>query len=235
RAASDAGPPRSYETGSFLLPTVFRTADVGWLGADCLGLLMLQRYMHDPLAWRLYDTCGVHHVSSVRGHDIIMLVEKEYPLTKELMTLMLPNKITIPKIADESLKRAAEEELEQESSTRQKTGESSEPIKKEDYELTQEDLQQMVMIVPVKEFYVEALQECWLWLSELADILFSLLPNLLNKPLSFNFYLGDLDPTGYSFCCNTPRGLRQMRAHLDLTKLALFFSQPCFAWQTWAG
>ncbi|GJW16404.1 hypothetical protein Tco_0020537 [Tanacetum coccineum] len=24
----------------------------------------LQRYMHDPLVWRLYDTCGVHHVSS---------------------------------------------------------------------------------------------------------------------------------------------------------------------------
>ncbi|GJX32739.1 hypothetical protein Tco_0242594 [Tanacetum coccineum] len=36
----------------------------------------LQRYMHDPLVWRLYDTCGVHHVSSVRGHDIFMLVEK---------------------------------------------------------------------------------------------------------------------------------------------------------------
>ncbi|GKF72726.1 hypothetical protein Tco_0208840 [Tanacetum coccineum] len=28
----------------------------------------LQRYMHDPLVWRLYDTCGVHHVYSVREH-----------------------------------------------------------------------------------------------------------------------------------------------------------------------
>ncbi|GJR29113.1 hypothetical protein Tco_1105345 [Tanacetum coccineum] len=45
-------------------------------------LCKLQRYMHDPLVWRLYDTCGVHHVSSVRGHDIFMLVEKEYPLTR---------------------------------------------------------------------------------------------------------------------------------------------------------
>ncbi|GJW57966.1 hypothetical protein Tco_0104697 [Tanacetum coccineum] len=27
-------------------------------------LWKLQRYMHDPLEWRLYDTCGVHHVSS---------------------------------------------------------------------------------------------------------------------------------------------------------------------------
>ncbi|GJV36325.1 hypothetical protein Tco_1408802, partial [Tanacetum coccineum] len=36
-------------------------------------LWKLQRYMHDPLVWRLYDTCCVHHVSSVRGHDIFML------------------------------------------------------------------------------------------------------------------------------------------------------------------
>nr|GEU40394.1 retrotransposon protein, putative, unclassified [Tanacetum cinerariifolium] len=64
----------------------------------------------------------------------------------------------IPKIAYESLKRAAEEELEQESSKRQKTRESSKPREKEDDELTQEDLQQMVMIVLVKEVYVEALQ-----------------------------------------------------------------------------
>ncbi|GJR22097.1 hypothetical protein Tco_0970624 [Tanacetum coccineum] len=33
-------------------------------------LWKLQRYMHDPLVWRLYDTCGVHHVSLVRGHCI---------------------------------------------------------------------------------------------------------------------------------------------------------------------
>nr|GEX01280.1 hypothetical protein [Tanacetum cinerariifolium] len=36
-------------------------------------LWKLQRYMHDPLVWRLYDTCGVHHVSTERGHDIFML------------------------------------------------------------------------------------------------------------------------------------------------------------------
>ncbi|GKD60209.1 ribonuclease H-like domain-containing protein, partial [Tanacetum coccineum] len=45
-------------------------------------LWKLQRYMHDPLVWRIYDTCGVHHVSSVRGHEIFMLVEKDYPLSK---------------------------------------------------------------------------------------------------------------------------------------------------------
>ncbi|GJW07292.1 hypothetical protein Tco_1569715 [Tanacetum coccineum] len=36
-------------------------------------LWKLQRYMHDPLTWRLYDICGVHHVSTDRGHDIFML------------------------------------------------------------------------------------------------------------------------------------------------------------------
>ncbi|GKB31086.1 hypothetical protein Tco_0870487 [Tanacetum coccineum] len=58
-------------------------------------LWKLQRYMHDPLVWRLYDTCGVHHVSSVRGHDIFMLIEKEYPLTRGLMTVMLANKLQV--------------------------------------------------------------------------------------------------------------------------------------------
>nr|GEY69440.1 hypothetical protein [Tanacetum cinerariifolium] len=58
-------------------------------------LWKLQRYMHDPLKWRLYDTCGVHHVSTERGHDIFMLVEKDYPLTKGLMTVMLVNKLQV--------------------------------------------------------------------------------------------------------------------------------------------
>nr|GEU82541.1 hypothetical protein [Tanacetum cinerariifolium] len=65
---------------------------------------------------------------------------------------------TIPKIADESLKSAAEEELEQKSYKRQKTKESSEPREKEDDESTQEDLQQMMMMVPVEEVYVETPQ-----------------------------------------------------------------------------
>ncbi|GKC00101.1 hypothetical protein Tco_0986237 [Tanacetum coccineum] len=32
-----------------------------------------QRYMHDPLTWRLYDTCGVHHVSTEEGRDMVMV------------------------------------------------------------------------------------------------------------------------------------------------------------------
>ncbi|GJX77806.1 hypothetical protein Tco_0324617 [Tanacetum coccineum] len=52
-------------------------------------LWKLQRYMHDPLTWSLYDSCGVHHVSLTRGHDIYMLTEKDYPLSTRVMTLML--------------------------------------------------------------------------------------------------------------------------------------------------
>nr|GEU72597.1 hypothetical protein [Tanacetum cinerariifolium] len=64
----------------------------------------LQRYMHDPLVWRLYDTCGVHHVSTERRDDIFMLVEKEYPLTQGLMIVMMANKLQM----DQSSKMANE-------------------------------------------------------------------------------------------------------------------------------
>ncbi|GJS19394.1 putative ribonuclease H-like domain-containing protein [Tanacetum coccineum] len=57
--------------------------------------LKLQRYMHDPLTWRLYDTCGVHHVSTETGLDIFMLVEKDFPLTRGLPMLMLVNKLQV--------------------------------------------------------------------------------------------------------------------------------------------
>ncbi|GJX05961.1 hypothetical protein Tco_0193893 [Tanacetum coccineum] len=71
-------------------------------------LWKLQRYMHDPLVWRLYDTCGVHHVSSVRGHDILMLLEKDYPLSKGVQMLMLANKLLVEQhleLANELLRK----------------------------------------------------------------------------------------------------------------------------------
>ncbi|GJW78779.1 hypothetical protein Tco_0140461 [Tanacetum coccineum] len=71
-------------------------------------LWKLQRYMHDPLTWRLYDTCNVHHLSTDRGHDIFMLVEKDYPLTRGILTLMLCNKLQVDQyseMANELLKK----------------------------------------------------------------------------------------------------------------------------------
>ncbi|GJR26806.1 hypothetical protein Tco_1103038 [Tanacetum coccineum] len=55
----------------------------------------LQRYMYDPLTWRLYGTCEVHHVSSTRGHDIYMLIENDYPLSTTVMNLMLSRRLQV--------------------------------------------------------------------------------------------------------------------------------------------
>ncbi|GKD33536.1 hypothetical protein Tco_1249045 [Tanacetum coccineum] len=65
-------------------------------------LWKLQRYMHDPLTWRLYDTCGVHHVSTDKRHDIFMLVEKDYPLSKGVLMLMLVNKLLVEQSSEMS-------------------------------------------------------------------------------------------------------------------------------------
>nr|GEZ63814.1 hypothetical protein [Tanacetum cinerariifolium] len=44
---------------------------------------------------RLYDACGVHHVSTKKGMDIYMLVEKEYPLSRGILTQMLCVKLLV--------------------------------------------------------------------------------------------------------------------------------------------
>nr|GFA64310.1 hypothetical protein [Tanacetum cinerariifolium] len=40
-------------------------------------------------ALQLYDTCGVHHVSTKKNQEIFMLVEKDYTLRKGLATVMI--------------------------------------------------------------------------------------------------------------------------------------------------
>ncbi|GJZ67427.1 uncharacterized mitochondrial protein-like protein, partial [Tanacetum coccineum] len=51
----------------------------------------------------LYDTCGVHHVSSVKGHDIFILVKKEYPLTRGTLGLMMVARLLVE--ADSEMSR----------------------------------------------------------------------------------------------------------------------------------
>ncbi|GKA69187.1 hypothetical protein Tco_0775251, partial [Tanacetum coccineum] len=53
-----------------------------------------QKYIHD-ITWRLYDTCGVHHVSTKDGVDIYMLVKREYPLSRGVLTQMLVAKLLV--------------------------------------------------------------------------------------------------------------------------------------------
>ncbi|GJS76525.1 hypothetical protein Tco_0726406 [Tanacetum coccineum] len=57
-------------------------------------LWKLQKYIHN-LTWRLYDSCGVHHVSTEKGIDIYMLIEKEYPLSRGTLTQMLVAKLLV--------------------------------------------------------------------------------------------------------------------------------------------
>nr|GEV06003.1 retrovirus-related Pol polyprotein from transposon TNT 1-94 [Tanacetum cinerariifolium] len=53
-----------------------------------------QAFMHDPLDWKLYDTCGVHHVST-KDQEIFMLVERDCPLRKGLAIVMIRNKLQV--------------------------------------------------------------------------------------------------------------------------------------------
>ncbi|GKB09865.1 hypothetical protein Tco_0843788 [Tanacetum coccineum] len=57
-------------------------------------LWKLQNHIHD-LIWKLYDSCGVHHVSTEKGIDIYMLAENAYPLSRETLTLMLVAKLLV--------------------------------------------------------------------------------------------------------------------------------------------
>ncbi|GJT59135.1 hypothetical protein Tco_1002668 [Tanacetum coccineum] len=57
-------------------------------------LWKLQKHIHD-VTWRLYDTCGVDHVSTKDGVDIYMLVEKEYPLSRGVLRQMLVVKLLV--------------------------------------------------------------------------------------------------------------------------------------------
>ncbi|GJW81136.1 hypothetical protein Tco_0145111 [Tanacetum coccineum] len=54
--------------------------------------------------WKIIKV--VHHVSTEKGQDIFILVEKDFPLTKGLATLMLSNKLRVDQqseMADELL------------------------------------------------------------------------------------------------------------------------------------
>nr|GEY93567.1 hypothetical protein [Tanacetum cinerariifolium] len=50
--------------------------------------------MHAPVEWKLYDSCGVHHVTA-KDKEIFMLVEKDYPLRKGLAIVMISYKLQV--------------------------------------------------------------------------------------------------------------------------------------------
>nr|GEW97882.1 hypothetical protein [Tanacetum cinerariifolium] len=56
---------------------------------------VVQSEEKEKALWKLYTDCGVHKVSSTRGHDIFMLIEKAYPLSNGVMILMLSGKLQV--------------------------------------------------------------------------------------------------------------------------------------------
>nr|GEZ80794.1 retrovirus-related Pol polyprotein from transposon TNT 1-94 [Tanacetum cinerariifolium] len=64
-----------------------------------------QTLMHHPVEWRLYDSCGVHHILS-RDQEIFMLVKREYPLRKGLFPLLV-KKVPLLKKRDATAEKIA--------------------------------------------------------------------------------------------------------------------------------
>nr|GEZ40801.1 hypothetical protein [Tanacetum cinerariifolium] len=60
----------------------------------CCRLTHTQNLMHALVEWKLYDSCGVHHVTA-RDKEIFMLVEKDYPLKKGLAIVMISYKLQV--------------------------------------------------------------------------------------------------------------------------------------------
>nr|GEY38731.1 hypothetical protein [Tanacetum cinerariifolium] len=112
--------------------------------------LAMKQLRNNPLTYAQQRTYMSSYVKHMGSHTLQQLKRLSFDELKNLFEATIKRvktftsmesdvDKTIPKIAYESSKRDAEEELEQESSKRQKTRESSEPREKEDDELTQED------------------------------------------------------------------------------------------------
>nr|GEZ08667.1 hypothetical protein [Tanacetum cinerariifolium] len=55
---------------------------------------LTQNFMHVPVEWKLYDLSEVHHLTA-KDKEIFMLVEKDYPLRKGLVLVMISYKLQV--------------------------------------------------------------------------------------------------------------------------------------------
>nr|GEV25394.1 hypothetical protein [Tanacetum cinerariifolium] len=78
-----------------------------------------QNLMHDPLDWKLYNTCGVHHVST-KNQEIFMLVERDYLLRRGLAIVMNEHYALWEVIEFGDSYKAPQEEAASESSAKKK-------------------------------------------------------------------------------------------------------------------
>ncbi|GJV65288.1 hypothetical protein Tco_1476116 [Tanacetum coccineum] len=122
---------------------------------DQAKMLQLKRYSFDELN-ELFET-------TIKNVNTFVPMEIEDKGRASELATRSSQAIIIDSVEVSSSKRAAEAELDHEGSKRQNTNEASgsdqEQLEEEEKELSQEDLQQMMMVVPVEEVYVEALQD----------------------------------------------------------------------------
>ncbi|GJX72594.1 hypothetical protein Tco_0309765 [Tanacetum coccineum] len=120
---------------------------------------------HDNQAQQRTYMCN--YIKNMGSHALQQLKKLSFDEVKELFetTMKRVNTITpmesddtVPKVVAGSSKIDAEQEFNQESSKRQKIGEGSKPAEESKDELSQEQLQQLMIIVPEERMNVEALQ-----------------------------------------------------------------------------
>ncbi|GJV54910.1 hypothetical protein Tco_1455915 [Tanacetum coccineum] len=106
---------------------------------------------------------GSHTLQQLRGYSFDEIKVLFEATIKRVNTFTpMESDDTVPKVVVGSSKRSAKEELGEKSSKRQKIGEGSEPAEeskdKESDELSQEQLQHLIIIVQEEGMNVEALQ-----------------------------------------------------------------------------
>ncbi|GJT77358.1 hypothetical protein Tco_1044083 [Tanacetum coccineum] len=106
-----------------------------------------------------------NYINNIGSHTLQQLKKLSFNEIKELFEttmkrvkdfIPMESDRLVPKISTGSSKITAETKLEHEGSKRQKTNE--EQSVEEEKELSKEELQKLMMIVPVEEVYIEALQ-----------------------------------------------------------------------------
>ncbi|GKF18468.1 hypothetical protein Tco_0063386 [Tanacetum coccineum] len=124
-------------------------ADVDWDDVQA------QIQVDEDLAQRMLEEEKESLFIAERARLLAELIDKRKEAIKRTVTSFVPMDSFMEK---ERTKRVGIN-LQEESSKRQKTREVTEPTEEpKAYELSQEDLQQMMMVVPVEEVCVEALQ-----------------------------------------------------------------------------
>ncbi|GKC19616.1 putative ribonuclease H-like domain-containing protein [Tanacetum coccineum] len=53
------------------------------------------QHEYNLISWRLFDSCGIHILLMNNGIAIYMMIEKKYPLTREMLSKMLSRKLRV--------------------------------------------------------------------------------------------------------------------------------------------